>query len=90
MATQAQCDLPGNPSTNAYVYAYDFGNTTASRFNLSVWYNNTNDLNTTQAAPDAQRVNQVTLLQSSAIKIVHVGIKLPVCLAAVRHQTTCY
>ena len=40
------------------MYAYDFGNTTTSRFSLSVWYNNTNDLNTTQGPPDAQRVNQ--------------------------------
>ena len=55
---QANCDQP--PSTNAYVYAYDFGNTTMSRFDLSLWYNNTNDLNTTQGPPDAQRVNQAS------------------------------
>ena len=42
------------------MYAFDFGNTTISRFSLSVWYNNTNDLNTTQGPPLAQRINQVT------------------------------
>jgi hypothetical protein len=69
---QADCNLSGPPTANSYVYAYDFGNTTRGGFSLSMWYNNTNDLNTTQGPPLAQRVNQVNTksVKASALPCV--------------------
>lgn len=58
---QAKCNASDPNAINAYMYAFDFGNSTPSAFSLGLWFNNTNALNNTSAQPpDIQRVNAVS------------------------------
>ena len=64
---QARCNVSDPNAINAYVYGYDFGNSTRSAFTLGLWYNNTNALNNTSARPPAiQRVNAVRCPQCAS------------------------
>jgi hypothetical protein len=55
---QAACNSSAPFAMNAYMHAYDFGNTTADQFSLVMWYNDTNQLNATNGPPSVQRLNQ--------------------------------
>jgi len=55
---QAKCNTSNPFAENAYVHAYDFGNTTRGQLGLVLWYNDTNALNATGGPPNIQRLNQ--------------------------------
>jgi hypothetical protein len=57
---QAACNASNAHATNAYVYGFDFQNTTSTSFSVVLHYNNTNAVNSSQGPPYATRLNKVS------------------------------